>query len=196
MNSSPRQVLENGANILQPFLAQNGFTFRFVHQGMGSGGAYAIGEFRQGNRRLELHFRYSLGLVRYRIGSVNASHEFYVATLGVKEQCHYPGFSDDPLDGFRYLLRDLESFADDFIAGSGAILAQAAESEAQVMAKQQQEKSAEYVGDTHRRAEMRELFRQGRYDDVIRIFKMFKDPNVLTDAERKMVELAQKKRPL
>ena len=37
--------------------------------------------------------------------------------LGVADQAAYPGFSDDPLDGFRHLRSDLERFAEPFLTG-------------------------------------------------------------------------------
>ena len=55
MTISPRQALEDGAKILEPFLNQKGFTFFVVDEGKGSGGPFATGEFRNGNRRLEIH---------------------------------------------------------------------------------------------------------------------------------------------
>jgi hypothetical protein len=41
--------------------------------------------------------------------------------LGVREQCQYPGFSDDPKKAFLGLARDL-AFVDDFLTGTGALL--------------------------------------------------------------------------
>ena len=48
--------------------------------------------------------------------------------LGVREQCHYPGFSEDPKEAFLGLAHDL-AFADDFLTGNGALLRQAAKKE-------------------------------------------------------------------
>ena len=44
-------------------------------------------------------------------------HVDYMRALKARNQ--YPGFSDDPLDGFRHLLHDLEQYASDFIDGPG-----------------------------------------------------------------------------
>jgi len=40
------------------------------------------------------------------------------AILGTNGGNKYPGFSDDPLDGFRFLAYDLEHFASAFLQGS------------------------------------------------------------------------------
>jgi hypothetical protein len=79
----PKEALCNGATILSPTLVSNGFAFHFRNEESGSGGKSAWGEFVRRDRRLELHFRHSLGLVRYHVRKWNASHETYMRELGV-----------------------------------------------------------------------------------------------------------------
>jgi hypothetical protein len=86
----------------------------------------------RGNRRLELHFRYSLGMVRFHIADQNASHEAYMRELGAWEGCRYPGFSDDPMDAFRNLAHDI-AVAEDFLSGTGEVLRIASEKEANLL---------------------------------------------------------------
>ena len=67
MNASPpSQQLKAGADILLKFLGPIGFAFVFRDAAVGSGGAFAWGEFIRKDRRLEVHFRHSLGEVQYR----------------------------------------------------------------------------------------------------------------------------------
>ncbi|HJX16012.1 MAG TPA: hypothetical protein VJ386_09780 [Candidatus Deferrimicrobiaceae bacterium] len=93
-----------------------------VHEGRSSGGESASGEYRRGNRRLELHFRWSLGLVTYHVGDISLSHEEYIravhGVVKIQGKNAYPGFSQDPLDGFRHLREDLERFGDVVVKGS------------------------------------------------------------------------------
>jgi hypothetical protein len=120
----PRDVLTAGARELDKVLRFQGFAFRITDEGRGSGGLYASGEYRRSNRWLELHFRWSLGLVAYHVGSLSLAHSEYVravqAAAGTSTKAAYPGFSDDPLDGFRHLAYDLEQFGRVFCAGSEA----------------------------------------------------------------------------
>jgi len=60
------QGLKAGVEILDSFMESLGFVYTQISAGAGSGGSFASGEFRRGDRRLELHFLYSLGLVTYR----------------------------------------------------------------------------------------------------------------------------------
>src|SRR5688572_17765486 len=106
----PEQLLLTGCEVLNPVLVPHGFQFRLDEVGIGSGGHFAMGEYSRAQRALELHFRHSLGLVTYKLGSVNASHELMMRALHVQGQNEYPGFSEDPLDGFRHLARDLERY--------------------------------------------------------------------------------------
>jgi hypothetical protein len=101
---NPVETLRDGAAELAPALTLHGFQFVPTGSGVGSGGHYATGEFRRGDRRLELHFRYSLGLVAYHIGAESLSHaelvRAVVATQSIQHPAQYPGFSEDPSKGF------------------------------------------------------------------------------------------------
>jgi hypothetical protein len=114
-------VLDRGVVELADVLGPAGFTFVAVDEDDGSGGASASGEFRRGDRRLELHVRRSLGLVRYHFGDQALSHDDLVrgvrALEGISAEAEYPGFSDDPAAGFRHLRADLQRFGDVFLTG-------------------------------------------------------------------------------
>jgi hypothetical protein len=113
------EYLIEGVKILGPFMRENGFDFEFVESGKASGGYYSWGKYKKENRILELHFRYSLGCIEYRIGDKRLSHLNYMKMLGVYGKNKYPGFSNDPLQAFRDLLYDLKTFSTDFIFGLG-----------------------------------------------------------------------------
>lgn len=117
-----REALQQGADILAPVLTPHGFHFRIVSSGTGSGGAFAHGEFVRGDRRLELHFRYSLGLVTYHVGALSPAHGDYVrALLGRSSAGHYPGTPAEPLAGFELLREDLVEHCFDFVSGTGEL---------------------------------------------------------------------------
>ena len=90
--------------------------------GASSGGDFASGEYSRADRRLELHFRSSLGLVTYHIGRISLAHEDLMTYTGHRRDARYPGLSTDPLEAFRHFASDLECFSSDFISGSGAAL--------------------------------------------------------------------------
>jgi hypothetical protein len=114
-------TLQRGVEILAPALVPHGFRFEFRRTDKGSGGYFAWGEFVRGDRRLALHFRHALGLVTYHLGNDVIAHEdFMRVVLGGARTNEYPGFSEDPLDGFRHLRHDLEKFAAPFVTGSDA----------------------------------------------------------------------------
>ena len=125
--SSPdrRQTLEAGVRILDDVMRSYGFVWAAKATGVGSGGPFASGEFQRRRfrlfrveRSLELHFRYSLGLVTYRVGRISRTHEDYMwAVVGRRSATHYPGFSTDPLDGFHHLRADLTENCAAFLRG-------------------------------------------------------------------------------
>jgi hypothetical protein len=116
----PREILRAGQRILEPILVPRGFVFQETSSGKSSGGDYASGRYEKADRSIEIHFRNSLGLVTYHMGTLAISHVAYMRSLlGSRGGNKYPGFSDDPLDCFRDLAFDLETFSTDFLVGSG-----------------------------------------------------------------------------
>lgn len=188
----PKEALIKGAQILQQSLGPHGFQFQFREDGKGSGGAFAWGEFIRGKRKIELHFRFTLGMVRYHIDDHSASHESYMRELNVWNQCRYPGFPEDATDGFRELTHDL-TFAGDFLCGDARVLRNAAAKEALKTAKQDQQLLAASVGDVRKLEEMRDHFRGGRYCEVIRLAADLKYPDQMSSSEQRMVKLAGEK---
>lgn len=188
----PKEALIEGVQILRPLLEPHGFRFEFRGEGESSGGHFAWGEFVRGDRRIELHFRHSLGLIRYRVGDESASHEAYMRELGVWKYCEYPGFSEDVIGPFRGLAHDL-AFADEFTSGNAETLNRAAAKESISARELGQEFIGAAVGDARRREEMRARFREKRYSEVLSLAFELKYPDQLSASERRMVETARAK---
>jgi hypothetical protein len=188
----PKDALLNGVHILESVLLPKGFQFHFRGEGQGSGGDFAWGEFVRADRGLELHFRRSLGLVRYREGDHSASHEAYMRELGVWGHCRYPGFSEDVEAPFHGLAHDL-GFAEEFLSGSAAALRRAAVKEALNVAKHDEELMSGYVGDADRLEQLRTRFHEGSYSDVVALADKLNYPERMTDPQRRMVETARRK---
>ena len=117
MTTSPVDWLRQGETILNPVFVPHGYRFELGALEQGSGGEYAIAHYRKGDQSVELHFRWALGIVNYRIAENVIGHKVYMRLLGVADQTAYPGFSEDPLDGFRHLRSDLERFGEPFLTG-------------------------------------------------------------------------------
>ena len=114
-------LLERGVAELTAVLGPAGFEFIQSDEGVDSGGAFASGEFLKGDRRLELSVRSSLVLVRYHFGDESLPHEDLVrgvrALEAIAAEGQYPGFSTDPMAGFRHLRHDLDRFGAIFLRG-------------------------------------------------------------------------------
>ena len=116
---NPAEILAAGVSLLQNFMVSHQFVYTATVSGDSSGGRFASGEFRRGNRWLELHFRDSLGLVTYHAGPVSLGHDDYMwSVLGRRWMSKYPSVSDDPMQAFRDLLSDMEQHASIFLTGS------------------------------------------------------------------------------
>ena len=122
---SPTELLERGVAELAEVLGPAGFEFIQSDEGTDARGPFATGEFIgsdvRSDRRLELQVRSSLTLVRYHFGDETMSHEDLVrgvrALEDIAEEGAYPGFSEDPMAGFRHLRHDLERFGAIFLRG-------------------------------------------------------------------------------
>ncbi len=188
----PTQALVQGAQVLSAVLLPNGFTFVFREEGRSSGGDFAWGEFVRGDRKLEIHFRHNLGMVRYHVGRQSASHEAYMRELGVSERCCYPGYDVEPAIAFHDLAHDL-TFAKDFLSGSAETLKRTAVKEASAEAERHQEDMARYVGDVRKLEELHGRFKQGKYEEVVSLANNLKYPDRMTDSERRMVQIARQR---
>ena len=123
MSASSRpeeEMLRAGVDALRPVLEPHGFAFRIGTVGKGSGGYSASGFFEHGERSLEFHVRYGLGMVTYRIGKAELDHETYLRYAGHWAQRSYPNFGGTILESFRALASDLLAFGQDFVCGDGA----------------------------------------------------------------------------
>jgi len=191
---NPREILRAGCEILNPVMLPHRFTFIEGLSGKGSGGNFASGEYVRNERRLELHFRFSLGLVTYHLSASAVSHLSYMRELlGESGGNQYPGFSDNPLDGFRNLAYDIENFADDFLNGSGEVLVKAARKEAEYITTQNKLDMTGYVGDTRKREEAHRLFRENKFQGVIENLESLIYPELLKDSEKKILEISKRK---
>lgn len=188
----PKDALLDGAKILESVLLPKGFQFHFREEGRASGGAFAWGEFVREDRKLELHFRQSLGLVRYHVGDQSARHEPYMRQLGVWDQCRYPGFSEHATDSFHDLAHDV-GLAEDFLSGSAATLRKAATNEARGTVARNEDLMVGYSGDLRIREQLRSRFREKLYRDVVALAEELKYSDRITESERQMVEIARKR---
>jgi hypothetical protein len=119
MKNRAIEKLKEGRKFIDPIMESNGFHWEAGLAGKSSGGYSDSGYYLKGDRKLELHFRHSLGLVTYYIAEVSLSHEDFMLHVAGKGKYEYPGFSSDPLDGFKHLASDLGNYASDFLSGSG-----------------------------------------------------------------------------
>jgi hypothetical protein len=103
---TPAEALAERTVLLAAVVEPAGFSPGGIEAGHGSGGDFARTCWTRGDQAIAISFRTSLGTVEYRWGDERYEHRHVVGALGVTAS--YPGFSADPLDGFRHLAADLE----------------------------------------------------------------------------------------
>ena len=186
------EVLQTGVTIVNTVLAADGFRFLLREEGQSKYGPFAWGEFVRDDRRLELHYRHGLGLVRYHVAGHSATHEAYMKALGVWGHHRYPGFARDAQNVFHDLAHDLW-YTVDFRRGDAAVLLAAAEKEAHATASTAQRTLARSVGDTDRLEKIRALFKAKHYAEVVKLNSQLQYPELLSETERRMIAVARKR---
>lgn len=196
----PENYLNDGASILSTYLRPLGFKFEFLGTGNGSGGEYAfghfikIGRFFSKTKRIELHFRGSLGFVTYFNGDLEISHTDYIDLVDKHGQNKYPNFSENPLDAFHCLLWDLQNLLNDFTENNAKVFRQKS---SQIKKQQQlleQARTKDYSGDQNLIKQARIEFRKGNYKEVDKLKHQIKHPELLSDTEKKLFELNDKRK--
>ena len=113
------EAMSHGIPILEDVLAPSGFAWVPGRKGKGSGGYSVCGAFVRGSRKLELHYRYNLGMVTYHVESSSADHESFMRVVVPKgKRSNYPGFSQEgSIDAFKHLASDLRNYCQVFLDG-------------------------------------------------------------------------------
>ncbi len=114
----PEDMLIQGSELLKPLLTPCGFTFNHLFTGTSSGGRASVGEFVRDRHRLELHYRWGLGIVNYHVRGFSLSHEEFMRALGAQKEAAFPTVLNKTLLGFEALLADLSRYGKPFTHGS------------------------------------------------------------------------------
>jgi len=123
------EILQRGLDLLDPVMRAHNFSYAEGPSGRSSGGYFASGAYSRDDRKLEIHYRYGVGLITYHVGASSLRHEVFMrALLGPEGGNRFPGFSVEPMDAFRDLQYDLQTYTGDFLSGSGEMFRTCVES--------------------------------------------------------------------
>ncbi len=190
---TPEQHLLDGVKILSTYLEPLGFHFKLKGTGNSSGGNFACGQFVCDDKEIELHFRWSLGLVSYKVKNLILMHEDYINLLEKHGQNKYPNFSNNPNDAFTCLKFDLENLLKDFTENNAIEFRQKAPKKLKEIEMIEAIKSdaelKKYSGDQRIIDKAKIEFRNGNYLKVDELKNKIQHPNLLSKTEQKIFEL-------
>ena len=115
----PLSCADAASNSSRPFLFRTASSIRPA-KSIAAAATLCPWRLARANRSLEFSVRHALGEVRYRVDAATLLHEDFARAAVGRGQARYPGFCDDPLDGFRDLATDLVRFGSVFLAGTTA----------------------------------------------------------------------------
>jgi hypothetical protein len=149
-------------------------------------------------RSVELNHLYSLGPVIYSIREFSVEHSYYIKALGACSAARFPCFVDDSISGYPALLHDLQHLLSSFFVCPEEVFIAISERYMQGQQQQHEDDSRDLTyhatGEDRLKARARELFREGRYEEVLQIESKIKFPELLTPSERQLFTLAKKRR--
>jgi hypothetical protein len=180
----PKQVLRDGTAILDRAMRPNGFKFEEVRAG-----EYPCGRYWRRGRVLEFHVSSALGLVSQRMGDIAVMHDDWMRALLGPKGGDYPRHSDDPLDNFYALNKDLARHCDDFLRGDGERWRTIAE-----RALQDQRKftmTLEFLQLEDLRREARRAFADRHFAKVVSMYTPIETQ--LMPAERRRLDIARER---
>jgi hypothetical protein len=188
----PRELLQAGVEVLNPFLNSVGYHFQFDHDGQGSGGYYACGRFACGNRSIELHHRWGLGIVNYQFSGFSLDHSAYLDGLGLDRDSHYLWLRlEAGIDRYEGLLEDLRQFCADFLTGTASQWMSIALANAEARKAEHFRRELGYVGDERKLQQAREAFRIKEYSRVVQLLESLHCPDALSEHQQKMLDVSR-----
>ena len=192
-----QEDFEFGLAQVAPFFKSLGFSLSRGEPNTDKAGTAYSARFIRPPRSVELNHLYSLGPVIYSIWKFSVEHSFYINALGVSSAAQFPCFVDDSVSGYPALLHDLQHSLSSFFVGPENDFIAIAKDYMQAQQRRHQNDSRDLTyhatGEDRLKAQARELFREGRYEEVVQIASEIRFPEFLTESERKIFALARKR---
>ena len=193
-----QEDFEFGMAQVAPFFDSLGFLLSRGKPYTDKAGTSYSARFIRPSRSVELNYLYSLGPVTYSIREFSVEHSFYIKALGSSSAARFPCFVDDSVSGYPALLHDLQHLLSSFFVCPEEEFIAIAERYMQGQQQQHEDDSRvltyHSTGEDRLKARARELFREGRYEEVLQIESKIKFPELLTPSERRLFTLAKKRR--
>ena len=192
-----QQDFEDGLAQLASFFDSRGFSVSRAKPSREQEGTFYSARFIRPPRSVSITHLYSLGPVIYSISEFSVEHAFYTTALGVSSVAHYPSYEDDSVSGYPALLSDLETVVSPFFTGPEqdfiAIASGYMEQQRQLFALATRDQNYHSTQEPRLKAQARELFFQGRYQEVVHLESQIRYPELLSNAERQLFALARKR---
>ncbi len=192
-----QEDFEKGLTQLASFFDLRGFSMLCAEPSREQEGTVYSARFVRPPRSVSVNHLYSLGPVIYSISEFWVTHASYTKALGVSSNAKYPSYDDDSLSGYPALLCDLETVISPFFTGSEhdfiAIASGFMEQQREQHAHDTRDLMYHSTQEPRLKAQARELFFQGRYQEVVRLELQIRFPELLSNAERQLFALARKR---
>jgi hypothetical protein len=192
-----KEDFELGLSQLIPFFESRGFSLSQCEPYTDKAGTSYSARFVRFPRSIELSHLYSLGPVVYSIREFSVEHTFYIQALGKSAAAQFPSFVDDSTSGYPAMLHDLQNLLSPFFTGPEenfiAIAKRYMHEQRQQQERDTRDLAYHSTGEHRLKARARELFRQGRYNEIVEIESQIAFPELLTSSEQQIFAVARRR---
>jgi len=191
----PLADLEQGIEILEPFLKHYDFDFKGFEDFRGEGRHFTLAKFKNERKEFILGYHFSVAQIVYQFDNLSVGHDFYLASLGHGDQMKFKGTqAEDKLLVFRHILYDFNYLVKDFFKGE-CIRLQAYSKLQDNIIKEYDHKARKRDNrqfDELRILEARSEFTSKNYKKTIEIYSSIDFKDVMNDLDGKIIEFCKK----
>ena len=194
-NLEPLADLEQGIEILDPFLKKHDFGFNGFEDFRGAGRHLTLAKFKNKRREFILGYRFSVGQIVYQFDKLSVSHDFYLDKLGFGSKKKFEGVqTEDKLLPFKYILSDFDYLVDDFFEGECIRLQAYSKLQDNIIKEYDQRARKRYNSQFYklRILEARSEFINKNYKKSIEIYTSIDIKCLLNDLDGKIIEFCKK----
>jgi hypothetical protein len=191
----PMAYLEQGIEILEPFLKHYDFDFKGFEDFRGAGRHLTLAKFKNERKEFILGYRFSVGQIVYQFDNSSVSHDFYLDKLGHGNKMKFKDAQkEDKFLPFQYILSDFDYLVEDFFKGE-CIRLQAYSKLQDNIIKEYDKKARKGYNlqfDELRILEARSEFINKNYKKCMELYQSIEFKSLLNDLDGKIIEFCKK----
>ncbi|HEY5536103.1 MAG TPA: hypothetical protein VIL99_14350 [Ignavibacteria bacterium] len=193
--TEPIAGLEQGIEILDPFLKQHDFRFHGFEDIKGSGRHFTLAKFKNERKEFILGYHFSVGQIVYQFDKLSVGHDFYLDKLGFGDKRKFVDIqTEDKLLPFQHILSDFDYLVEDFFRGECQRLKEYSRLQDNIIKEYDQKAREGYNRqfDELRIEQARAEFKNKNFKKSIELYMSIDFKSLMNDLDGKIIEFCKK----